>query len=482
MKISFHGAAKTVTGSKHLITLKTGKKYLLDCGMFQGLGKETDELNRHWGFEPASIDFLILSHAHIDHSGLIPKLVKDGFEGTIFCTPATRELVTILLEDSAEIQGSELRNGNKRPQSEENMLSEALYNLNDVKSSLALIRDVEYDTWLRIDDQVELMFTDAGHLLGSAAIHLKIEEGEDIKTFTFSGDVGRYRNVLLKSPTEFPQADYIVLESTYGDSLHELTSSTPDKLLQFIKTTCLQKKGKLIIPAFSVGRTQELLFALNQLELENRLPELNYFVDSPLSIKATEIVKHFPGYFKESVQKIMELDSDPFAFKGLKYVRVAEESKMLLDYEEPCVIIASSGMADAGRIRFHICNTIEAAENTILLVGHCDPDSLGGELLSGAEGVYIMGDAFEVKAEIAQIRSLSAHGDYNDLLQFVACQDAAQVKKLFLVHGEYKIQQQLKHRLQLKGFDNVEIPGLHEEVELDVVEEPAELVAVEANK
>jgi metallo-beta-lactamase family protein len=326
------------------------------------------------------------------------------------------------------------------------------------------------------------MFTDAGHLLGSAAIHLKIEEGEDIKTFTFSGDVGRYRNVLLKSPTEFPQADYIVLESTYGDSLHELTSSTPDKLLQFIKTTCLQKKGKLIIPAFSVGRTQELLFALNQLELENRLPELNYFVDSPLSIKATEIVKHFPGYFKESVQKIMELDSDPFAFKGLKYVRVAEESKMLLDYEEPCVIIASSGMADAGRIRFHICNTIEAAENTILLVGHCDPDSLGGELLSGAEGVYIMGDAFEVKAEIAQIRSLSAHGDYNDLLQFVACQDAAQVKKLFLVHGEYKIQQQLKHRLQLKGFDNVEIPGLHEEVELDVVEEPAELVAVEANK
>jgi metallo-beta-lactamase family protein len=482
MKISFHGAAKTVTGSKHLITLKTGKKYLLDCGMFQGLGKETDELNRHWGFEPASIDFLILSHAHIDHSGLIPKLVKDGFEGTIFCTPATRELVTILLEDSAEIQGSELRNGNKKPQSEENMLSEALYNLNDVKSSLALIRDVEYDTWLRIDDQVELMFTDAGHLLGSAAIHLKIEEGEDIKTFTFSGDVGRYRNVLLKSPTEFPQADYIVLESTYGDSLHELTSSTPDKLLQFIKTTCLQKKGKLIIPAFSVGRTQELLFALNQLELENRLPELNYFVDSPLSIKATEIVKHFPGYFKGSVQKIMELDSDPFAFKGLKYVRVAEESKMLLDYEEPCVIIASSGMADAGRIRFHICNTIEAAENTILLVGHCDPDSLGGELLSGAEGVYIMGDAFEVKAEIAQIRSLSAHGDYNDLLQFVACQDAAQVKKLFLVHGEYKIQQQLKHRLQLKGFDNVEIPGLHEEVELDVVEEPAELVAVEANK
>lgn len=471
MKITFHGAARTVTGSKHLITLNTGKKYLLDCGMFQGMGHQTDALNRNWGFDPASVDFLILSHAHIDHSGLIPKLVKDGFNGTIFCTPATLELTHILLEDSAEIQQSEKRNSNKNQSSDNSQVCEPLYLTEDVKSAMALFKAVEYDTWITLDEQVELLFTEAGHLIGSAAVHLKIDEYGELKTFTFSGDVGRYRNVILKAPREFPQADYILLESTYGDSLHDLSSGTPDKLLQHIRDTCLQKKGKLIIPAFSVGRTQELLFALNQLELENRLPELNYFVDSPLSIKATEVVKRFPAYFKDSVQKIMETDSDPFAFKGLKYIRAVEESQLLTEYEEPCVIIAASGMADAGRIRHHIRSAVEDISNTILLVGHCNPESLGGQLMAGAEGVYIMGDSYKVRAHIAVIKSLSAHGDYNDLLQFLSCQEPEKVKKIFLVHGEYNVQQHLKERLLAKGFPEVHIPDMNVEnlLESDVV-------------
>lgn len=466
MKISFHGAARTVTGSKHLITLNTGKKYLLDCGMFQGMGQQTDELNRNWGFDPESVDFLILSHAHIDHSGLIPKLVKDGFNGTIFCTPATLDLTRILLEDSAEIQQSESRNGNRNQSKDSSSFFEPLYLSEDVNAAMALFKAVDYDTWITIDEQVELLFTEAGHLIGSAAVHLKIDEYGELKTFTFSGDVGRYRNVILKSPKEFPQADYILLESTYGDSLHDLSTSAPDKLLQHIRNTCLQKKGKLIIPAFSVGRTQELLFALNQLELEHRLPELNYFVDSPLSIKATDVVKRFPDYFKDSVQKIMETDSDPFAFKGLKYVRTVEESQLLTNYEEPCVIIAASGMADAGRIRHHIQNNIEKVSNTILLVGYCNPESLGGKLMAGAEVVYLMGDSYEVRADIAVIKSLSAHGDYNDLLQFLSCQDPAKVKKLFLVHGEYNVQEQFRQRLLIKKFGEIHIPDLHAEVVL----------------
>lgn len=466
MKIAFHGAARTVTGSKHLITLKTGDQYLLDCGMFQGMGRQTDELNSDWGFDPAGIQCVFLSHAHIDHSGLIPKLVKDGFAGTIYCTPATYELASILLEDSAEIQKPDTRHHGRGGGQEEYAGPVQLYTQEDVKAAMALFRQVEYDAWVTVDEQVELMFSDAGHLIGSGAINLKIHEDGKIKTLTFSGDVGRYRNVLLRSPKEFPQADYIILESTYGDSLHDISAATPDKLLHHIENTCLQKKGRLIIPAFSIGRTQELLYALNQLELEKRLPDLSYYVDSPLSIKATETVKKYAPYFKDSVQKVIEMDSDPFAFKGLVYTPTVEESKALSASTEPCVIIAASGMAEAGRIRYHIRNCIESISNTIMIVGYCEPQSLGGELVAGKKGVYIMGDTYEVHADVVQVQGLSAHGDYADLLHFVSCQDPEQVQQLFLVHGEYPVQQQFAQRLHTKGFRQVSIPARHSEIEL----------------
>lgn len=466
MKIAFHGAARTVTGSKHLLTLKNGNKYLLDCGLFQGMGKETDSLNRHWGFEPGEIKAIILSHAHIDHCGLIPKIVKDGFRGKIFCTPATEHLAQILLEDSAEIQENDVKYSNKGRAAEGQPYLRPLYTVEDAKAALRSFFSVEYEQWHKIDEDVEVRYTDAGHIIGSAAVHLKIKENGRESQLTFSGDVGRYRDVILKSPAVFPQADFILLESTYGNSLHDVFVTTPDSLLQWIEKGCIQKKGKLILPAFSVGRTQEILFTLNQLEVENRLPPIDYFVDSPLSVEATEVVKQYPQYFNRSIQKIIQSDQDPFSFKGLKYIKSVEESKLLNYRKQPCVIVSASGMADAGRVKHHISNNIENSRNTILFTGYCEPRSLGGRLLAGAKEVGIFGVPHEVHAEIGSIRSMSAHGDYEDLSQFLACQDPKLVKKLFLVHGEYEVQLQFRERLLKKGFADIEIPERHYEIGL----------------
>jgi metallo-beta-lactamase family protein len=466
MKIAFHGAARCVTGSKHLITLKNGKKILLDCGMFQGMGKDTLHLNSDLGFDAREVDVMVLSHAHIDHSGLIPKLVKEGFAGKIFCTPATRDLTTVLMEDSADIQENDVRYLNKKRATEGQPYIKPLYTIDDAKKAAQYLEAVNYNQWVTILEGVELYYTDAGHIIGSTCVNLKITENGTTHRLTFSGDVGRYRDVILKSPQEFPQADFILLESTYGNSLHEMQVTTPDQLLQWIDKTCLQKKGKLIIPAFSVGRTQEILFNLNQLDLEARLPRLDYFVDSPLSIAATEIVKRYPQYFNRTIQKILESDNDPFMFPGLKYVKSVEQSKMLNFRNEPCVIISASGMAEAGRVKHHISNNVENSRNSILMTGYCEPNSLGARLQSGVKQVGIFGVMHEVNAEIGAIHSMSAHGDYEDLSQWLACQDPRQVKRLFLVHGDYNVQQDFKTRLLKKGFGDIEIPELHFETGL----------------
>jgi metallo-beta-lactamase family protein len=474
MKIAFHGAARCVTGSKHLLTFKSGKKLLLDCGMFQGMGKETDALNRSFGFNPLKIDAMILSHAHIDHSGLIPKLTKEGYRGNIFCTAATKELTSVLLEDSAEIQEDDIKYENKKRAAAGQPYLTPLYTIEDAKKAQQQLVMVEYNKWFDVlparsgtdGEDVQAMFTDAGHIIGSTCVHLKIKENGKERTLTFSGDVGRYRDVILKSPQNFPQAEIILLESTYGNSLHDQHTTTPDQILQWIDKACIRKKGKLIIPAFSVGRTQEILYALNQLELENRLPDLDYFVDSPLSINATEIVKRYPEYFNKKIQRILQTDNDPFEFKGLKYIKTVEQSKLLNFRDEPCVIISASGMGDAGRVKHHISNTIENSRNTILFTGYCEPHSVGGRLIAGAKEIRLFGVEHEVHAEIGAIRSMSAHGDYEDLCQWLACQDPRLVKKLFLVHGEYDVQQDFKARLIRKGFDDVEIPELHHEIGL----------------
>jgi len=466
MKIAFHGAARTVTGSKHLITLKNGSKILLDCGMFQGMGKDTDALNRSFGFEATEVTAMILSHAHIDHSGLIPKLVKEGFSGTIFCTDATHQLSTVLLEDSAEIQENEAKYHNKGSKAQGFPLVQPLYTVEDAKNCLSQFVEQPYGQWFPVIEGVEAMFTDAGHIIGSACVHVRITENATVKQITFSGDVGRYRDVILKSPQTFPQADYLIMESTYGNSLHEDVHTSLDTLLAWIRRTCLEKRGKLIIPAFSLGRTQEILYALNQLELEGRLPKLDYFLDSPLSMAVTDLVKNFTSYFNRTIQKVMQSDNDPFMFTGLRYIQSVEESKLLNYRNEPCVIISASGMAEAGRVKHHISNNIENSHNGILMTGYCEPNSLGGRLLAGATEVGIFGVQHEVHAEVGAIKSMSAHGDYEDLSQWLACQDVRQVKQLFLVHGEYDVQQEFKRRLVRKGFTDVQIPERHYEIGL----------------
>jgi len=466
MKIAFHGAARTVTGSKHLLTLKNGKKVLLDCGMYQGMGRDTDALNRDFGFTASEVDVLVLSHAHIDHSGLIPKLVADGFKGKIFCTPATRDLAHILLEDSAEIQEDDVKFQNKKRAAEGIPYLRPLYTLADAQKALEFFHTVEYGEWFDVTDGVKAMFSEAGHIIGSACVNLKVTENGKETAITFSGDLGRYRDVILRSPDTFPQADYIIMESTYGNSLHDPAVTTPDLLLGWIHKACIEQKGKLIMPAFSVGRTQELLFALNQLELENRLPDLPYYVDSPLSIEATEVVKRFPKYFNRQIQKILQSDDDPFSFKGLKYIKSVEQSKMLNFQNGPMVIISASGMADAGRVKHHISNNIENGRNTILFTGYCEPRSLGGRLLDGAKEVSIFGVEHQVNATIGQIRSMSAHGDYEDMSQWLSCQHPKEVRQLFLVHGEYEVQEEFKRKLVRKGFMDVQIPERHYEIGL----------------
>jgi metallo-beta-lactamase family protein len=466
MKIAFHGAARTVTGSKHLITLKNGKKILLDCGLFQGMGKETDALNEDLGFDAATVTHMILSHAHIDHTGLIPLLVKRGFKGSIYCTPATLDLTEILLLDSAKIQEDDVRYINKKRQKEGQPALAPLYTIPDAEKSVAALKPVNYKTWFKVDDGIEVLFTDAGHIIGSAAVHLRITEDGKTTQISFSGDIGRYNDDILRSPDVFPQSDYILMESTYGSTLHADAAPSEPLLLQHIQHTCIEKKGKLIIPAFSVGRTQELLYALNHAQLEGKLPKVDIFVDSPLSMEATDVVRNHPEVFNQKVAKLLKIDDDPFDFPGLHYIESVEASKQLNFREEPCVIISASGMAEAGRVKHHIANNIGDPRNTILMVGYCEPQSLGGRLMRGAKEVSIYGTHHEVRAEVGAIRSMSAHGDYEDLGHWLSCQDAHKVKKLFLVHGEYEVQTILCNWLMKKGFPDIEIPERHAEVAL----------------
>jgi len=465
MKIAFHGAARAVTGSKHLITLNNETQILLDCGLFQGMGDITEGLNESFGFDPAKVTYMILSHAHIDHCGLLPKLVSEGFNGPIYCTPATRDLARILLLDSAKIQMQDAEYANRKIKRVEDQ-EMPLYTDKDVNKTLSLFKTVSYDQDFEIDPNITLRFTDAGHIVGSAAVHLKITEDGKVTNITFSGDVGRYGDLLLKSPQTFPQADYIIMESTYGDSLHVDLEPIENMLLQIIKNTCEVKKGKVIIPAFSVGRTQELLYALNGLELKNLLPDVRYYVDSPLSLEATQVLKDHPEVYNNGVKEVFKVDHDIFDFRGLKFIESVEESKALNSDDRPCVIISSSGMAEGGRVRHHIRNSITDRKNTILMVGYATANSLAGRLIAGQKRVWLFGQEYDVQAEVRSIKSMSAHGDYEDLLQFLSVQEPSKVKQLFLVHGEYEVQQKFAQRIINNGFKNVNIPEYHQEFQL----------------
>jgi len=462
MKISFHGAARTVTGSKHLVTLSSGTKFLLDCGMFQGMGAETDNLNRTWGFDPAEVDYVFLSHAHVDHSGLLPKLVKDGFRGKIYATPATIDVIRVLLLDSAAIQAQDLHLVNKKRLADNKRPLQPIYTEEDVNKTFEYMCAVPYHRNTQINREINLELFDCGHIAGSASIVLNIREEGRNSTLVFSGDVGRYGDPILHAPETFQQADYMIIESTYGNKLHDRIDTYANDLLSNIEYTCLRKKGKLIIPAFSVGRTQELLYSLNDLELDGRLPHLDYYVDSPMSVKVTEIVKRHTECFNRSVQKLLKTDSDPFNFRGLKYITDKRDSQALNTTTKPCVIISASGMAEAGRVKHHIANSIENRRNTIMIIGYCEPNSLGARLKKHPEHVGIFGEQLKVNADIVTLNSMSAHADYHDLCQYLSCQTPQEIKRLFIVHGEPAVQLEFKRRLVKKGFLDIEIPELHQ--------------------
>lgn len=467
MKIRFLGAAREVTGSKHLIITDAGKKILLDCGMYQGKGLETDSMNRNLGFDPAEIDHLILSHAHIDHSGLIPYMYKLGFRGSIVCTNATRDLCAVMLADSAHIQELDVKWFNKKRARNNLKPVEPIYSVYDAEECIKLFIGIGYNRRFNINDAVNVKFTHSGHMLGSAIVNLEIIENGQKKHIAFTGDIGRSKNKILLPPAPFPQCDYLIAESTYGDRLHTNEEESKDELLRIVNETCVKNGGKLIIPAFSVGRTQEIVFVLNDLYNSGQLPHIKVYIDSPLSVNATEVFRLHTECMNESVREVMKYDDDPFGFRSLRMIRNVEESKALNTIDEPCIIISSSGMAEAGRVKHHIANNVSNWRNTILMVGYCSPTSLGARLQEpGLRFISIFGEMHEVNARIEKIDAFSGHGDYNEMIQFLDCQDKELVRNVFLVHGEYEVQKSYKDKLIAAGFRNIEIPAVGEEFEL----------------
>ncbi|MFK7809511.1 MAG: MBL fold metallo-hydrolase RNA specificity domain-containing protein [Saprospiraceae bacterium] len=472
MKIQFCGAAREVTGSAHLLTLDNGYKILLDCGLYQGRNKEMKEFNSNWYFKPGEIDCLVLSHAHIDHCGRIPKFVADGFSGDIVCTHATRSLCAIMLLDSAKIQERDAYYHNKRVMSKKGRrnkkkkLREPLYTAEDAATAMDYFIGIGYERWHHIGENVEVMFRDAGHILGSASVTLRITEGDKVTHFGFSGDIGRPNRPILRDPKPMPKLDYLICESTYGNKLHESAPNESNKFLEIIKNTCVEKKGKLIIPAFSVGRTQEIVYMLDQMETKGLLPSIPVFVDSPLAVNATVIFGSHPECFDNDLNEYLLIDDNPFGFNKLTYVREVEVSKSLNSIKGAAIIISSSGMMNAGRVRHHLFNNIDNPKNTLLIVGYCAPHTPGGMLRDGIEELKLFGEVKPVNMDVEIMDSFSAHADRDEIMDFIANQKKS-VKKIFLVHGEIDRQKALKEHIESNGFkEKVEIPKLAQEFEL----------------
>ena len=476
MKIEFIGAAREVTGSKHLITTKDGKRILLDCGMFQGKGLETDSKNRDLNFDPSTINHIILSHAHIDHSGLIPYFYKNGFRGSVICTNATRDLCALMLADSGHIQESDIERFNKKRKNRGERPVDALYTVEDAEKCMELFIGLAYDRRFYITDKetkntkscISVKFTNTGHMLGSGVVNLEIEEDGKVIRLAYTGDIGRPHNRIIHPPVPFPQCDYLITESTYGDRLHSHNQESEDDLLRIITETCVDRKGKLIIPSFSIGRTQEIVFVLNNFYNEGKLPHIDVYVDSPLSVNATDVFRMHPECMNDEVKDVLKYDSDPFGFNRLHYIKKVEDSKRLNDKEGPCIIISSSGMMEAGRIKHHVANNIENPNNTILIVGYCTPTSLGARIQQpGLDYISIFGDLHPVNARIEKIESFSGHGDYQEMMSFLSCQDPKQIKKMFLVHGDYEVQQRYQEFLEKEEYSHIEIPEAGEEFTLE---------------
>lgn len=466
MKIKFIGAAREVTGSKSLITLDNGKKILLDCGMFQGKGQETDAMNRNLGFEPRELDHIILTHAHIDHSGLIPYVYKLGFRGSVICTNATRDLCSIMLADSGHIQESDTQMHNKKRARQGLPPVEPIYKNEDAVNCMELFIGTAPNRKFYISDTIKVRFTTTGHVLGAGAALIEITENGKVIKIAYTGDIGRPSSRILKAPEPFGQCDYLITEATYGNRLHPQLQDAESELLRVV-TEAFKRGGKLIIPSFAIGRTQELVYSLNNFFNEGKLPKVQIYVDSPLAINATDIFRLHPECFNNDVLEVIKFDSDAFGFNSLHYIKTADESKKLNFIDKPCVIISASGMMEAGRIKHHLANNISNPVNTILAVGYCAPRTLGAKILRGEEVVSIFGTHYKVNATIERIEAFSGHGDYNEMLNYLDCQDKLHIKKTFLVHGDYDAQLFYKDRMMEAGFGTIEIPEPGNEFVLD---------------
>ncbi len=460
MKITFCGAAGTVTGSCHMIELDSGFRILLDCGLYQGREQEYNEFNFNWLFDPASIDVLILSHAHIDHCGRVPKLVRDGFKGEIICTHATRDLASIMLMDSAIIQEHDAQYARKK-RFKEKYRWDPLYTSKDVKAATAQFVGVGYDRWYRVSDAVQLVFRDAGHILGSASVVMEINEGKSESVLLgFSGDIGRPARPILRDPVHMEPVDYLLCESTYGGKEHHGQPHDEEALLSIISKTCVEQRGKLLIPAFSVGRTQELVYMIDRLETHGKLPDIPVYVDSPLAVNATELfIMHAECYDDEILAYMLE-DPNPFGFSRLHFIKDKEDSKKLNNVKGPCIIISASGMMQAGRIKHHLYHNIEDPRNTVLVVGHVSDGTLGADIRDRQETVKIFGKELQLRASVEILDSFSAHADNSEILDFIDRQDTGRLKEIFLVHGENNRQEVLRADLIKMGFRKVTIPKI----------------------
>lgn len=468
MELQFHGAVRTVTGSQHLLTVN-GHRILLDCGFFQGRRQESYRRNQQLPYNAAEVDILILSHAHIDHSGNIPNLVKSGFRGDIYCTYATRDLCAVMLRDSAKIMQHDVDYLNKKRRKRDQQPVEPIYTMEDAVESLKYFLALSYERSREILPGVTLTFFDAGHILGSAIVALDIEDretGRDLR-LVFSGDLGRPDRPILRDPTFLDEADVLLVESTYGTREHDPVEALDDKLKTVINET-YARGGKVIVPAFAVGRTQELVYRLHQLTEDRDIPpRLPIYVDSPMAIDATGIYRLHPEAYDEEIGDFLLTvrGNDPFGFDMMRYTRSVEQSKELNFLREPAVIISASGMAEAGRILHHLKNNVEDSRNTVLIVGWQAPHTLGRRLVERRPEVRIFGDTYHLNADVVTINGFSAHADRSELLDWVAHFNRPP-RHTYVVHGDEDVSLAFAESLRGRGLDNVNVPQLGQKFQI----------------
>jgi metallo-beta-lactamase family protein len=465
MKLTFYGATHTVTGSKYVLQAN-GKNILIECGMYQGHRAEWIERNSHLPFDSTKIDVMLLSHAHIDHSGVIPVLGRSGFCGKIFCTDATADLCSVMLMDSAHIQEQDAAFITMRNEKKGLPAVEPLYTRADTQAVLEQFQPVgSYNRPTVVSNGVTATWLDAGHMLGSAMIVIDIEEGGRKVRLAFSGDLGRGNNDILRDPDHPRDADYLLTESTYGNKDHEPLSDVNDRVCAIINRT-VEKNGKIIIPAFAVGRTQQLIYTIYQITQARCIPSVPVYVDSPLSLQATEVFKRHPECFNPKFHDVMVNGRNPFSMSNITYVGSVDESKAINDFKKPCIIISASGMAEAGRIRHHIKNNIENDRNTILIVGWCAPHTLGAHLASGHKEVNIFGEPHTVRATVETIDAFSGHADKSELRAW-AEQVTGPLRGIFVIHGEEEPAMAFAETLRtIHPKANVRVPEFAESTEL----------------